>query len=71
MRQHFALPLLPGLLLFLSGCGGGPAVPVDATGPAAATKPAVEVSVKSWAETQQLVAQHPGRVVVIDLWTTW
>lgn len=70
MRRHCALLLLSGLLLFVSGCGGGPAAPVEATGPAT-TAPAVEVSVKSWEETQQLVAQHPGRVVVIDLWTTW
>jgi len=38
--------------------------PVDA-------KQEVTVEVKSWAEVQQMVADHRGKVVVVDIWSTW
>lgn len=38
--------------------------PVDA-------KQAVTVEVKSWAEVQQMMADHRGKVVVVDIWSTW
>ncbi len=31
----------------------------------------VTVTVASWEEVQQMVAGHAGKVVVIDLWSTW
>lgn len=36
-------------------------------------QPAAEVplTIKSWDETQQLVAAHKGKVVVVDIWSTW
>jgi thiol-disulfide isomerase/thioredoxin len=34
-------------------------------------QPDVTVTIKSWDETQQLVAQQRGKVVVLDLWSTW
>ena len=40
-------------------------VPVPAT-PA----PAVTLNIKNWDETLELVAQHKGKVVVLDLWST-
>ena len=37
-----------------------------------ASKPdSLRLSVKSWDETQQSVAAQPGKVVVLDLWSTW
>jgi thiol-disulfide isomerase/thioredoxin len=31
----------------------------------------VTVEVKSWTEVQQMVADHRGKVVVVDVWSTW
>jgi hypothetical protein len=31
----------------------------------------VTVQLKSWDETQQIVADNAGKVVVVDLWTTY
>jgi len=76
--------LLAGLLTSM-GCesntppatSGTPAVtpPTDiaTTNPAAVAgrpAPAVLLDIKSWDETLELVAQHKGKVVVLDLWST-
>ena len=37
----------------------------------AAEQPPITLEVKSWDETQQLVAAQKGKVVVLDLWSTW
>ncbi|MEO2047805.1 MAG: hypothetical protein ABGX16_14680 [Pirellulales bacterium] len=29
------------------------------------------IKVANWEETQQLVAQNAGKVVILDLWATW
>jgi hypothetical protein len=43
-----------------------------ASRPGAATPSAeVQLSIASWQETQRTVAAHQGRVVVLDLWSTW
>jgi len=34
-------------------------------------KQEVTVEVKSWAEVQQLVADQRGKIVVVDVWSTW
>lgn len=39
--------------------------------PAAAAKEEVPLEVASWEETQALIAKQKGKVVVIDLWSTW
>ncbi len=53
--------------------------PPTATPPAAAAsslsprteQQPISLEVKSWDETQQLVAAQKGKVVVLDLWSTW
>jgi hypothetical protein len=35
----------------------------------ASDQPTIEVA--NWEETQQLVAQNPGKVVILDLWASW
>lgn len=40
--------------------------------PAAAGETAeVTVDVKSWSDVEQMVAEHAGKVVVVDVWSTW
>ena len=64
------------LLLSLSAIAGGcedratSDIPPGAGGEKQPTT-AVAVQVLSWDETQALVAQHKGKVVVIDVWSTW
>lgn len=36
-----------------------------------AAEDGVKLSVLNWEETQALVKQHPGKVVVVDLWATY
>jgi len=31
----------------------------------------VPLEIASWKETQAKIAGHRGKVVVVDLWTTW
>lgn len=52
--------------------------PADSTAPPGTTAPAVTVvtdrptiKIGNWEETQQLVAQHAGKVVILDLWASW
>lgn len=39
--------------------------------PPAAGQAKILLEIKSWDETQQIVAAHQGKVVVLDLWSTW
>lgn len=48
-----------------------PAKAPEAAGTSADGKPDVTVEVKSWAEVQQMVGEHRGKVVVLDVWSTW
>ena len=32
---------------------------------------APSVTVKTWKETEELIASHKGKVVVVDIWSTW
>jgi len=43
----------------------------DANGATSEANQAVSVSVASWEGVQQLVAQAQGRVVVVDVWSSW
>ncbi len=36
---------------------------------AAADRPTIVIG--TWEEAQQWVAQNPGKVVILDLWTSW
>lgn len=31
----------------------------------------VDVQIKSWAETAELVAGHRGKIVILDAWAMW
>lgn len=83
MKKRSSLALLLCSLL-LSGCpatstnsssnapdppgeAGQPADGGQGDGSAAAD---IDVAIKSWDETQQLVDAHQGKVVVVDLWST-
>lgn len=46
----------------------GPTAPAK---PAAVTTPAVNLSVATWKETEAMIAGHKGKVVVVDLWSSW
>jgi thiol-disulfide isomerase/thioredoxin len=49
-----------------------PATPAASpTETSAVDEPDVTVEVRSWAEVQQLVADQKGKVVVVDIWSTW
>jgi len=76
---YWVLPVLCSLFV---GCQQ-PSAPAEPAKPAAqanaaptsetsaAEKQKVTVEVKSWAEVQQLVADRQGKVVVVDVWSTW
>jgi thiol-disulfide isomerase/thioredoxin len=84
--RHATLPLLFTALLFALGCGSSSPPPTEPTSvtppsetpaaPAADAEPAepiseITVQIKSWEEVQQLVADQKGKVVVVDIWSTW
>jgi thiol-disulfide isomerase/thioredoxin len=53
----------------------GPAAPSSPAGeaqaaPAATASAEVTLSVKNWEETQKLIAEHRGKIVVLDAWST-
>ncbi|MGE0758482.1 MAG: redoxin family protein [Pirellulaceae bacterium] len=50
-----------GLLMLVAGC--------HAERPPSA--PVVQVRQASWSETEQLIARHKGKVVIVDVWSTW
>ena len=54
----------------LSGCGDRDAVDGSSELKAAGAT-AVPIQLASWDETLNLVAQHKGKVVVLDIWSTW
>jgi thiol-disulfide isomerase/thioredoxin len=45
--------------------------PQPAESPAASTQEVIPLDIKSWQEVQQLIAGHRGKVVVVDIWSTW
>ena len=71
---HRCRPLLVAALAFVAlGCeatrapaGGSPVTGADA---AASTNAAVQLA--SWEETEKLIAEQQGKVVVVDVWSTW
>jgi thiol-disulfide isomerase/thioredoxin len=62
-RPQFRLPIAV-LLAVSAGCNTQPAADES-------TSPAVGVRLASWDETEQLIASHKGKVVVVDAWSTW
>jgi thiol-disulfide isomerase/thioredoxin len=72
---HSSLLLTSLLLTAVVGCG--PASPVVDTRPSeesstpAPTIPDIPLQFASWEETQKLIAAHHGKVVVLDVWSTW
>lgn len=76
MKVRFVLPLLIGVTC--PACR--PATAPDSAKSAAAAREApqpdgtaeqIPLDIKSWQETQQWVATQRGRVVVLDLWSSW
>jgi thiol:disulfide interchange protein len=70
------------VLLLATACGRGkvdivgvgPSDANDTSAPIISTKTSTgqpTIKVANWEETQQLVAQNAGKVVVLDLWATW
>lgn len=84
MRRFFSVIILCSLLT-LAGCGSSvpdsppattnletqSALPnaTEAQPPVSATS-TVSLDIKNWDETLELVAQHKGKIVVLDLWST-
>ena len=54
---------LPLAVLLLCSC-------TDSTPPFHSTAETVTVEIKSWEDTQALIASHKGKVVIVDLWST-
>lgn len=59
------------LCLLLLGCGSTATEESENGGDNPAKDDKMTVHVKSWDETQTLVAGKKGKVVVIDLWHLW
>lgn len=57
-------------LAVLLACVGGFARAVAEDAPATKGNKEVTLKVASWADAQQVVAQHKGKIVVLDLWST-
>jgi hypothetical protein len=65
--------------LSLAGCSAGDVADVQQEADVAgqpppteeAPSPSVSVQIASWEQTQDLVAQQHGKVVVMDVWASW
>jgi hypothetical protein len=60
--------------LTLCGCESGGAPQSGGNSPSganAADSGEVTIKIQSWDETEQMIAQNQGKVVVVDLWTSW
>jgi thiol-disulfide isomerase/thioredoxin len=70
-------PILSYLVcLGLFGCNHAqtpeePPPPTTTAVDAPAAEPTISLEVKSWDEIQEVVAEQQGKVVVLDLWSTW
>jgi thiol:disulfide interchange protein len=76
MKNLNAFGVLGVLLLVpVCGCGKvGPPTPSNPTIPTISATTSTDqptIKIANWEETQQLVAQNPGKVVILDLWATW
>lgn len=74
MPSRFALPLLvclacPGCRPAAAPIAVTPAAQDQVPAPAAAAQ--IPLDIKSWDETQRWVAAQRGKVVVLDLWSSW
>jgi thiol-disulfide isomerase/thioredoxin len=71
MRWHcLALTVLCSYML---GCGAQPMAQLDSkpTLPARSAEVPPPLSVATWKETEAIIAKHKGKVVVVDLWSSW
>ena len=70
------------ILLLASACNRGKVehAGIDTPAPKSTSAPIVSaetsadqptIKIANWEETQQLVAQNPGKVVILDLWASW
>jgi hypothetical protein len=79
--KYWTLCLLWAASTLVLGCAGQsvPAPSEESTAPSGeapatvATEQAegIPLTIASWDETQDMIAEHRGKVVVVDLWTTW
>ena len=74
-RFHLALCIA----LLAAGCDTGTTPPPVTSSPSGGAgtdgdqhdSAAVQVRVASWEEVEQAIAAHQGKVVVLDVWSTW
>ena len=62
------------ILVSASACKPTQPVVIDTPTPATSLDSSVDqptIKVANWEETQQLVAQNAGKVVILDLWASW
>lgn len=61
------------LVLFVLGCGGGPATPAatDPSGPAEADEPVVDFELRTLGGEPFRLSSLRGRVVLVNLFATW
>lgn len=79
--MRFSSCIVPALCLLAAGCQEptGPAADeaavnvetAETTETSTNGKQEVTAEVKSWAEVQQMVTDHQGKIVVIDVWSTY
>ena len=65
-NRHRCLLVLLAASLLLAGTTGN----TGCTGSADSSGDSVSLEIKSWKETQALIAAQKGKVVVVDLWST-
>lgn len=74
MRRHVTLPTLTALLYLATFSAAGCNNATDGVSAAPDAEPAtptITVETRSWEELQQVVGEHAGKIVVVDLWTSW
>ena len=65
MKNKLSMSVVTAVAIF------GFAVIADSAEPAAAKKPTTTLEVASFAQVQDVIAKHKGKVVVVDYWSSW
>jgi len=67
MKRIFALALSCVIAVASIGVAAEPARPSKEAG----QKPAIPLEVASWEKTKEIIARQKGKIVVLDLWSSW